>query len=370
MFKIYLADDNYNIIAPLDISNGGVTSLQMTREVGRSRELSIQFNTWLEEQYDYLLSPETKLVVIVDNQVKIGFTKDTSIVTHLCSYAEIGAGSDFNATVKMDNSPNQDPYYPVIPEVITDSRQICNYILDTYTSNKYKKKYYKIKAFNYSNLTQNNISNATNAKQKLYSDSVNFLKGNKDKTSITSQIRRQNGVCEVKFFSSSFEMNYSKRSLLVNQDYSGLVSGLVANMASNITFKILKDVKVTLNTGTYSNFELLDQICKESTINWREIGLDVDNKTIIEIGDFDKLLPTHLAQNMIDDDWFDRSGIRIKSIKDNYPSISIDFESNEWIQEGDNIRIVYREFINGRTIFDINTIQNYKGSTTNLLNYV
>lgn len=370
MFKLYLADDNYNIIAPLDISNGGVTSLQMTREVGRPRELSIQFNTWLEEQYDYLLMPETKLVVIVNNQVKIGFTKDTNIVTHLCSYAEIGAGSDFNATVKMDNSPAQDFNYPVVSESITDNKQFCNYMLDTYTSNKYKKKYYKIKVFNFSNLAQNNITNAQNAKQKLYDDSVNYLKERRDKTSIDNQIRRQNGVCEIKFYSSSFEMNYSRRELAVNQDYSGAVSGLVSNISTSIVFKVLNDVKINLNTGTYSNFELLDQICKNSLISWREMGLDTDNKTIIEVGDFDRLLPMHLAQNKIDDDWFDESGIKIKSIKENYPSISIDFEVNEWVQEGDNIQVVYREFIGNRTIFDINEVKNYKGSTTNLLNYV
>ena len=135
MFKLYLADINYNIIAPIIFNTGGISSAVLFHQVGQSRELKLQFNALLEEQYDFLLLPETKLVLEINNTVRIGFNKDNNIITDLCSYGEIGAGSDLNSCIRIDGAISAETDYPITNEFVTDTTYKAYYI-----SNEVEKK--------------------------------------------------------------------------------------------------------------------------------------------------------------------------------------------------------------------------------------
>ena len=239
---------------------------------------------------------------------------------------------------------------------------------------KIKGRYYKIKAFSLSNLQELHISNLEQAKSKLYNESIDYLKSKQGENSIEKQIKRLNGVVDLTFYSSSFDLNFSKRLLPVNQDYQGKLYDLVNQLDSNFDFVVLDNININFNTGTYNNYELLNQICKNRSLSWREIGLITDSyqniKTRIEIGDFDKLQPSHFASNLKNDDWFEESVILIKDIKGGNNSTSVELDIKKWIQEGDNIQVQYKQYIDDKVIFDINKIQNYKGSTINLTNYL
>ena len=374
MFKLYLADINYNIIAPIIFNTGGISSGALFHQVGQSRELKLQFNTLLEEQYDFLLLPETKLVLEINNTVRIGFNKDNNIITDLCSYGEIGAGSDLNSCIRIDGAISPETNYPINTEFVTDNTYKAYYISNEVEKKKIKGRYYKIKAFSLSNLQELHISNLEQAKSKLYNESIDYLKSKQGENSIEKQVKRLNGVVDLTFYSSSFDLNFSKRLLPVNQDYQGKLYDLVNQLDSNFDFVVLDNININLNTGTYSNYELLNQICKNRSLSWREIGLITDSyqniKTRIEIGDFDKLQPSHFASNLKNDDWFGESFILIKDIKGGNNSTNVELDIKKWVQEGDNIQIQYKQYIDDKVIFDINKIQNYKGSIADLTNYL
>lgn len=377
MIKLYLADFNYNIICPLDLSNGGVTSLNLIKEVGTARILDIQFNVFLNQEYDYLLTPEACLVLEIDDQ-KIGFSKDNNFITHLCPYAEVGGGSEFESIITLDSTFNGQIDYPISSDFLVDyvSQDRANYVLNKKLIEKLKKSYYYIKPFSSSNKQENQDSFEKEdiTKEKLYSEVLNFFEAKKS-ISIDKQIKRQNGVVDLTFYSSSFNLNKSKRLLPLNQEYSGNVSNLLNVLDEKTSFKVLDNIKININTGAYSNFELLNKIVENRSLSWREIGLINENnqiKTLIEIGDFDKTLPKYLATNIENDDWFDNNQIRIKSVKESYPSISVDLDVNKFILEGDNIQVLFKEHIElidgtKKEIFNIDKVQNYKKGEVNLL---
>lgn len=374
-FKLYLADINYNIIAPLSLENAGVKSLSLKRQVNQARELKIQFNTYLDEIYDWLLLPESCLVLEIGNY-KIGFSKDNNLVTDLLSYANIGAGSEFNSSVLMDNSVNQDSNYLVSNLSLSDLRRAGYYI--TNNSLVTQRKYYKIKAFNFNNLQEQNITNQQQAKQRLYNESVNYLASQSGKASITGQIKRQSGVVDMVFYSSSFDLTTKQRTIIANQDYKGSALSFCQTLHSDFVFELLTDdINISLNTGTYNNFELLNEVVKNRSLSWREAGIvnqNGINKTKIEIGNFDLLSPTYQASNLLYDDWFDNNSIKIAKVTEYYPTLSVDLDVKSFILEGERIQVEYKEYQENldsskREIFNINQIMSYKGSEIELYKY-
>lgn len=374
MLKLYLADINYGIIAPIDLTKMGVTQLELSKEVNNARELFLQFNTYLDEAFDFLLLPETRLVLEVDGY-RIGFSKDNNIVTDLLCYANIGAGSDFNASVKLDstNSIEQEPDYPITNEYIEDIYGFRAFFIKNNQAT-FQNKYYRAKVFNFGNLQESNITNLAQAQQRLYNEACNYLEENQDRTSIDGQIKRQNGVVDMKFYSTSFNLNFSKRRVICNQDYRGKVSTLLNQIDPDVVFDVVDDINIAINTGTYSNFELLNEITKHRSLSWREIGLvqtQAGLKTQIQVGDLDKLPARHYATNLTHDDWFDDNSIRITSVRQLYPSLDVELEVDKFIPEGDNILINYKEYIedvNGskREIFNFEKVQNFKSSKLDL----
>jgi hypothetical protein len=379
MFKLYLADVNYNIISPIDISNGAITKLTLDTNINQARELTINATTYLDEMYDFLLLPETCLVLELENHLKqiqkIGFSKSNNIVTDLLPYANIGSGSDYNSCVRLDNSVIQDIDYTITNDILSDNQlRIAKYIT---TNKQYQKKYYRIKPFNFSNITELNENNEKQAKQRLYNEATNYLESIKNQNSIDSQIKRQNGLLELKFYSSSLDLNTSKRVINANIDYQASCSNFVSQLDSNFIFEVLDDVEITLNTGMYSNFELLNEVVKNRNLSWREIGLVTDSnnqiKTKIQIGNFDKLQPTILATNPTIDSLFDDYSVRIDKVTAYYPSLKVSLDVQNFIQEGENIQVEYKEFQeqeNGtqKEIFNISKIQNYTGGSLELYN--
>ena len=192
-FKLYIADINYNIITPINLESGGIKSLSLKREVNQCRELKIQFNTHLDELYDYLLQSGSCLVLEIGGY-KIGFSKDNNLVTDLVSYANTGTGSDFNNSILMNASVNLDTNYPVTTDNITDNQKQSYYIRNNAITTQ--RRYYKIKAFNFSNLQQSNNINEEKARQRLYNESVNYLDIQQNRQSISGQIKRQSGVVD------------------------------------------------------------------------------------------------------------------------------------------------------------------------------
>ncbi|MGL5078861.1 MAG: hypothetical protein ACRDBG_23940, partial [Waterburya sp.] len=372
--KLYLADINYGIISPIDLTGMGVTKLELSKEVNNARELQLQFNTYLDEAFDYLLLPETKLVLEIDGY-KVGFSKDNNIITDLLCYANIGAGSDFNASVRLDtaNTIEQESDFPITTEYIED----INGFRASFVSNNqanFQNKYYRTKVFNFGNLQESNISNLAQAQQRLYNEACNFITENQERTSIDGQIKRQNGVVDLKFYSSSFNLNFSKRRVVCNQDYRGKVSTLLNQIDPDVVFDVIDDIDISINTGTYSNFELLNEITKHRSLSWREVGLvntQAGLKTRIQVGDLDKLPPQHLASNLRHDDWFDDNSIRITSVRQLYPSLDVELEVDKFILEGDNILINYKEYTENndgskREIFNFEKVQNFKSSKLDL----
>jgi len=376
MFKLYLADVNYQIIMPIDIGEG-VNKLTINTAINQARELTLQFNTWLDEAWDFLLLPETCLVLELENEkketIKIGFSKSNNIVTHLLSYANIGSGSDYNSCIRVDSTVDQDYDYTVTNETLPDSQLRQAYYIRS--NNAYQKSYYRIKPYNFSNLSDLNITSEKQAKQRLYNESTNYLESIKNQNSIDSQIKRQNGIVELKFYSSSLDLNSSQRKVIANLDYAGNVSNLVNQLDNNFIFEVLDNVNITLNTGMYSNFELLNEITKNRSLSWREMGLVTDNngniKTKIQIGNFDNLPPTVQATNPLFDDLFDDFSVKISKVTSYYPTLKVDLDVNSFIQEGENILVEYKEYqtdITGqeKEIFNISKIQNYNGGTLEL----
>lgn len=373
MNKLYLADVNYNIIAPIDLDCEAFTYIAIITSINEARELEIICNTYLDEMYDFMLLPETCLVLEFDN-VKIGFNKSNNIVTDLLPYANVGSGSDFNSAIRLDKKVVSDVDYPISDKFLNDSENRSAYYLSN-TNTSFQKKYYRIKPFNFSNVSEVNQENESASKVRLYNEATNYLKEIESKNSIDGQIKRQNGVLELKFYSSSANLNHNKRTITLNQDYNYSCQ-LLANQldSDNFIFEVLEDVTITLNTGMYSNYELLQEIVNNKNLSWREIGL-VDTptgvKTKIEIGDFDKLTPTELATNATIDDIFDDTAITITSVTEYFTSIKVDLNINKFIQEGENILVDYvetQENIDGtvREIFNIQKIQNFKGGTFEL----
>jgi hypothetical protein len=368
-FKLYIADVNYNILQPVDLENSGVEKLTLDYGINKARELKVIFTTYLDEVYDYLLTPEACLILEFANK-KIGFSKSNNIVTDLLPYANVGSGSDYNSCVRLDNSTQADVDYPVSSDTLADNQlRQARYIKTSQVF--YQKKYYKIKPFNFSNLTELNINNESQAKTRLYNEATNYLEQNQGKNSIDGQIKRQNGVVEMAFYSSSLDLNTNQRTVTANLDYNDVVSNLVNQIDNNkFTFEVLDDVKITLNTGMYSNFELLNEICKNRNLSWREIGI-VNGKTKIQIGNFDNLAPNETANNSNIDDLYDDNSIRIAKVTEYYPSLKVELNVNKFIQEGENILIDYAEFqtnIDGtkRQIFNFQKIQNFNGGTLEL----
>lgn len=371
-FKLYIADINYNIITPINLESGGIKSLSLKREVNQCRELKIQFNTHLDELYDYLLQSGSCLVLEIGGY-KIGFSKDNNLVTDLVSYANTGTGSDFNNSILMNASVNLDTNYPVTTDNITDNQKQSYYIRNNAITTQ--RRYYKIKAFNFSNLQQSNNINEEKARQRLYNESVNYLDIQQNRQSISGQIKRQSGVVDLKFYSSSLDLATKQRTLAVNQDYQGNSEPLCQLIHPDFIFELVtNDVQITLNTGCYNNFELLNEIVKNRNLSWREIGLfniNGQNKTKIQIGNFDLLPVTNQANNLLYDDWFESNMIRIAKVTEYYPALVVDLDIRNFILEGERIQIEYKEYkenIDGtkREIFNINKIMSYKGSEIEL----
>ena len=109
-------------------------------------------------------------------------------------------------------------------------------------------------------------------------------------------------------------------------------------------------------------------------MSWREIGLfniNGQNKTKIQIGNFDLLPVTNQANNLLYDDWFESNMIRIAKVTEYYPALVVDLDIRNFILEGERIQIEYKEYkenIDGtkREIFNINKIMSYKGSEIEL----
>ena len=371
-FKLYIADINYNIITPINLESGGIKSLSLKREVNQCRELKIQFNTHLDELYDYLLQSGSCLVLEIGGY-KIGFSKDNNLVTDLVSYANTGTGSDFNNSILMNASVNLDTNYPVTTDNITDNQKQSYYIRNNAITTQ--RRYYKIKAFNFSNPQQSNNINEEKARQRLYNESVNYLDIQQNRQSISGQIKRQSGVVDLKFYSSSLDLATKQRTLAVNQDYQGNSEPLCQLIHPDFIFELVtNDVQITLNTGCYNNFELLNEIVKNRNLSWREIGLfniNGQNKTKIQIGNFDLLPVTNQANNLLYDDWFESNMIRIAKVTEYYPALVVDLDIRNFILEGERIQIEYKEYkenIDGtkREIFNINKIMSYKGSEIEL----
>lgn len=373
-FQLYLANTKYEKIAPINLSTGGIQTLMLTRQVSQARELQIIYNTLLEDFYEELQKPEAKLVLDIDGY-SIGFNKSVNIVTDLFIYANIGAGSDFNSCVLL-SSGGSDPNYPITSEFLTDNNKKGYFIKNTQVAKTIKKSFYKIKAINLSNLQENNITNIYQAQNRLYNEGVNYLKSKEGQISIGKQTKHQNGVVDITFYSSSLDLATEKRKLPVNQDYSGPISALINDFSDCCMFDIIHDVNININTGTYSNFELLNELTKNKQINWREVGLKPTisgYKTLIQIGDFDLLPSKFIARKIDTNNWFDPETIHIKNVTENPPSFNIEFDTkNQFILEGENIYVEYQEFVElpnteKKTIFKINQNLNYKKSETLLL---
>jgi hypothetical protein len=368
-FKLYISDVNYNIIQPVDLDSSGVEKITLDYGINKASELKVIFTTYLDTIYDYLLSPEACLVLEFDN-IKIGFSKANNIITDILPYANIGSGSDFSSCIRLDNFINSDSKYSITNNFLSDSKNR----IATYLKNNtivYQKQYFRIKPFNFSNLTELNISNEKQAKTRLYNEATNYLAQNQGKISIDAQIKRQNGVVEMTFYSSSLDLNTNQRTITANLDYNDLVSNLSNQIDSNkFIFEVLDDVKITLNTGMYSNFELLNEICKNRKLSWREVGL-IGNKTKIQIGNFDNLLPTEQASNSDIDNPYNGGSIRIAKVTEYYPTLKVELDINKYILPGENISIDYAEYqedIDGslREIFNFQKIQNFNGGTLEL----
>jgi hypothetical protein len=325
----------------------------------------------LDEFFNYIQEKEIRLVLEIDGY-KIGFLRDNNITTHLLPYSNVGSGSDFNSCIRINQGyDSDDPSYVVSEYFIKDENDKKAYYLKD-NNQIYKKNYYRIKPFNNAN---NNESNENNSIDKLYNDASYFLKNNNNIDSIDKSILYQRGNLKQTFYSSTLELNSSFRSIIANKSINDRLSNIAYNLDPNFEFEILvnDDRVIQINTGMYSNFELLNEITKNSTISWREIGLvDTSNgiKTKIQIGNFDNLPAKFIATNRKNNDIFENNIISIQDVANYFPTLSIDLNVNNFILEGENIKIIYKESLktinNEIKIFNIDKIQNYKGGTINL----
>ena len=366
--KLYLADVNYNQILPIDISNGSILELKIVQSINNARELTIRVNTYLDEAYDFLLQPETNLVLDIDGQL-IGFSKDNNLITHLLPYATTGAGSDYQTIVKVTSNVDN--------EYLADYEGRLAYYLKL--PNTLSKKYYRIKPFTFSNAAPDLSQGVEQYEARLINDANNYLATQKDKNSINKQIKRQNGVVDLVFYSSSFNLNFSKRNVLANLDYKGTLSDLTNQIDPDFFFDIVgENTIVNLNTGMYSNFELLGEIQKNPFISWREIGLvntAEGYKTKIEIGNFDSIPARYTASNYDIDDVFDINRIKITKVTDYFPTLQVELDIDFFILEGEKVNIEYKEYqenLNGskQKIFDFKKVQILNTLEINLLQVV
>ena len=373
MIKLYLADIDYNIIMPINLSNSSVISIKLEYGINKARQVDFEFTTYLDELYEIMLQSEVRLILELDDY-KIGLFRDNNLVTHLLPFSEVGSGSDLKSAIFFNDS------YSVSSSNLTMSSEF-SFDVDQnqafYLKNnllEVKKKYYRIKAFTNSN---NNSDDLDISKNKLYEDSEYYIKNLAGLASIDRQIKYSNGTIKATFFSSTLELNSSKRKIELNKAYAGNISNIINQLDQNYEFDVIDDVIININTGMYSNFELLNEIANNSKVSWREIGLFNTSqgvKTKIQIANFDKMAPKYFASNFSIDNISNDNRLYINGVTQYFPALSVDLNIKKFILEGEQIQIDFKKFIEtGKKkveIFNITKKQTLNNATLELINYI
>ncbi len=369
MLQIHTTDINYNNIVPIYFGSYGFELGRIMTNLSQYRELDITINHNLNHSYNYLRSiPEAKIRVKINNY-EIGFSKSVNKITHLLVLADTGQGTNENTTVGLDNFNNGYLIldYPLSLEDFVMINDKTYYYIQSADYESGTKKYYEIQVYSTQTDTTDNVEmlEATdiNALQaRIYRQGVNFLKQNAKRISIKQQINRLEGSSDIHFYSSILEIKREKRIVPLNKVYSGFALNLL-NGLSPIKFKFIskqEDKVIQVQTGVYDNYDLLNKIVEATGWKWREIGLDKDNNTVVEVGDFDQLPTVASAYQISQDNWFKRPEVVITNVRELYPSLDIDLMPNIFLLEGSKIKIrvkeniqnIFRIPIDG---FDINT---------------
>jgi hypothetical protein len=383
MLQIHTSDIKYRKIQPIVLGSLGLQSGSIKSKLSEYRELDLTINQNLNHTYNYLRdNAESKLILNIDN-TQIGFFKGANIITHLLVIGDIGAGSDGNSIIVLDNLNANF----LIEGFLLDENEfeiVQNkkaYYIKNQFAGKYSQKYYEIKVISSQTNSENNTGTPDSleaVKNKIYSQAINFLKENNDKISIQEQINRQNGSSDIHMYSSVLEIKKNKRLVSMNLAYNGSAINLLNQLSPNFTFvHLTNDKTITIQTGVIDNYDLVNEICSKAGWQWREKDINVLGITTIEVGNFNELSPVGLANNIIQDNWFKKQKYGIKQIRELFPTLDIDLQINKWTDEGSKLDVRYIENIKNQygikiNSFDIKTTKIFQGyiNSIDLFNFL
>ena len=372
MVKLYLADIDYNIILPLNLSNGSVYDVELTTAISTAYKLKFKVNTLLDGLYDFIVNDrEYKLILEIDDGVeitKLGFSQSSDLTTHIASIGTLTQGSQSNTAFSVDNTIN------IKSELTIDkNREIAlgdrKY---NYLKNKklYKKDYFEIVTFDYNNddSVSNDDDKLRKAKQTIYDQAIDYNNAIKE----GEFTRFQNGVIELEFSSSLLDISKELRTLALNLQADSRLVDFVNQISANIYVEVLNNNNEIINfsTGILDNYKILCKLVEvNKKLSFIEKGLikkDGKNLTWVQIGNFDDVGIKFLANNMLFDDIFDNKSIRIAEINQTANNLDISFNSSRFITAGSKIKVEYKEFVQnleGKKIktMDINKTQIYSG---------